>query len=100
MKLEEIAARLQEPDSLEVLRPHWEDSVATLGEEGPSFLDPAEYTLSREYCGFGAEIDPLLAETASRIARDPALRLLAWHCFRLVFEHPEYEGMGRWPSLD
>jgi hypothetical protein len=100
MKLEEILAQVQESDSLEVLRPHWDESVATLGQGLPSFLDPDEFTVSREYCGFGPDVDPLLEETARRIARDPALRHLAWHCFRLLWEHVEYNLMGQWPALE
>jgi hypothetical protein len=100
MKLAEILVSLQEPDSLEALRPHWDESAATLGLGVPSFLDPAEFTVSRDYCGFGPEVDPLLEEVASRIARDPALRHLAWHCFRLLWEHEEYHAMGQWPALE
>src|ERR1700740_1591640 len=100
MKLEKILAEIKEPDSLEVLQPHWDESVAMLGQGLPSFLDPTEFTVSREYCGFGPEVDPLLEETARRIARDPALRPLAWHCFRLLWEHEEYNSMGQWPALE
>jgi GNAT domain-containint protein/N-acyltransferase family protein len=100
MKIEEILAQLQEPGALEALRPHWDESVATLGQGRPGFLDPEEFTISRQYCGFGAEVDPLLEETARRIARDPALRYLAWHCFRLLGEHGDYHSMGEWPALE
>ena len=100
MKLEEILAQLQESGSQEALRPHWDESVATLGQGLPGFLDPDEFIISREYCGFGSEVDPLLEETARRIAHDPALRDLAWHCFRLLGEHVEYHSMGEWPTLE
>jgi hypothetical protein len=100
MEIEEILAQLQEPGSLEVLRPYWGESVATLGQGVPSFLDPAAFTVSREYCGFGPEVDPPLEEAARRIARDPALRSLAWHCSRLLWEHGEYNLMGQWPDLE
>jgi hypothetical protein len=100
MNLNEILARVQEPDSLAALEPHWEESVATLPPGVPSFLDPAEIRVSREYCGFGPEVEPVLQETARRIAADPALRSLAWHCCRLLWEHLDYNAMGQWPALD
>src|SRR5690348_7856549 len=100
MELAKVVIQIQEPDALEVLQPHWEESVATLSEEVPPFLDPAEFTVSREYCGFGPEVDPLLEAAARRIMDDPALRRLAWHCSRLLWEHEDYSGMGQWPSLE
>lgn len=100
LTLEALLARIREPDALEVLQPHWDESTAALTPGLPSFLDPAEFTISREYCGLEPEVDPLLAETARQIAADPALRLLAWHCFRLLWEHEEYRPMGQWPGLE
>jgi hypothetical protein len=100
MRLEEVLARIGEPEALEVLQPHWEESLASLGEGVPPFLQPAEFVVSREYCGFGPEVDAELAETARRIAGDAALLRLAWHCFRVIFEHPEYGEIGRWPTLE
>src|SRR5437660_179561 len=100
MELEKVLNQIQEPGALEVLQPHWGESVAMLGEGVPPFLDPAEFLVSREYCGFGPEVDPLLEETARRIARDPALRHLAWHCSRLLWEHGDYNAMGEWPALE
>jgi len=78
----------------------WEESVAALPEEVPPFLQPAEFRANREFCGLGSEVDPQLDEAASRIAQSPALRLLAWHCFRLLYEHLEYNEFRHWPSLE
>lgn len=100
MTLEEALARIQEPDALEVLRPHWEDSLAALEPGVPSFLHPEEFLVSREWCGFGPEVDAPLSEAAQRIAGDPALLRLAWHCHRLLFEHTEYKGTEKWPALE
>lgn len=100
MSLEQILAQIQEAESLEALAPHWDESMAALGESALSFLDPAEFTISREYCGFGPEVDPLLEATARRIAQDPALRHLARHCSRLLWEHADYSSMGQWPALE
>src|SRR2546427_12011307 len=99
MRLEDVLECLQEPEALEVLRPHWEESLASLRPGMPSFLAPAVFLVNREYCGFGPEVNRLLEETASRIARDPALRPLAWHCFRLLYAHLDYDQMRERPSL-
>ncbi len=99
MKLEDVLARIQEPEVLEALLPHWEESEASFPGETPSFLLPAEALRHRDYCGFGPEIDPLLLETARRIAADPALSHLAWHCYRLLYEHLDYTDTPRWPTL-
>lgn len=100
MSLEEILTQVQEPGALEALLPHWDESVAALGGRVPSFLSPAEFSVSRAYCGFGPEVDAPLEKTARRIADSAALRHLAWHCSRLLWEHEEYRSMGEWPALE
>ena len=100
MELKPILAKLGEPDTAEVLRPHWEASEATFPGKRPSFLTPAEFKASREWSGLGPEIDPILEETADRIAANPALLRLAWHGYRLMFETPDYNGFRDWPALE
>ena len=100
MRLEDVLAKIQAPEALDVFRPHWEESVAALGKGAPLFLQPSECQSHREWCGFGPEADPLLQETARRILEDPALTLLAWHCQRLLYDHADYNEMKQWPSLD
>jgi hypothetical protein len=100
MRLDEMLARVQEPEAAEVLGLHWEESVAMLGDAVPDFLQPAEFAVNREYCGFGSDVDPQLGAAARRIAGDPALRLLAWHCFRLLYDYPDYGEMRHWPPLE
>ena len=100
MRLEDVLAKIQEPEALEVLRPHWEESVAALAGGLPHFLLPSEFTANREWCGFGPEVDVPLHETARRIIADPALTHLAWHCYRLLYDHTDYNEMKRWPTLE
>ena len=99
MDLKNILTELREQDAFEALRPHWEESEATFPNERPSFLTPAEFKTSREWAGFGPDVDPILEETADRIAASPALLHLAWHGYRLLFES-DYNGFRDWPSLD
>lgn len=100
MRLEEVVRSLHELDAIEAIRPHWEESVATLPLGGPSFLDPAEFKVSREWTGLGPELDPVLTETARRIAAHPALLHLSWHGYRCLFEYRDVEGFAGWPSLE
>ncbi len=100
MELKDILTQLREPDAIEALRPHWEESEATFPGKRPSFLTPAEFKASREWGGFGPEVDPILEETADRIATNPALLRLAWHGYRLLFENPDYNGFRDWPALE
>ena len=100
MRLEDVLAKIQEPEALEVLRPHWEESVAALAGGLPHFLLPSEFTANREWCGFGPEVEPQLREAARRIIGDPALTHLAWHCYCLLYEHLDYNEMKRWPTLE
>ncbi len=100
MTIEEALQRVAEPDAADVLRPHWDESAALLGEAIPPFLLPEAIAYHREWCGFEPEVEPPLNEVAAQIAADPALRLLAWHCERLLFEHSDYTGMRDWPLLE
>src|SRR5579871_133721 len=100
MTIEEVLQHLGEPGAADVLRPHWEESADLLGEGIPPFLQPEAIVLHRDWCGFGPEVDAPLLEAASRIAADPALRLLAWHCERLLFVHTDSTGSRDWPSLE
>jgi hypothetical protein len=100
MTIEEALRCIGEPEKVETLRPHWDESSALLSDEIPLFLLPAAVARHREWCGFGLEADEPLREAAAQIAASPALRLLAWHCYRLLFVHTEYADIERWPSLE
>jgi hypothetical protein len=100
MRLEDALGRAQATEALEVMRPHWEESAASLGKDAPSFLQASEFLDYRRWCGFEPEVDAPLQEAAWRILADPALRHLAWHCHQLLYEHTDYNEMRRWPPLD
>lgn len=102
MKLAYVLAELVAEDALELLAPHWEESEASTPASGPSFLDPAELTASREFLDLPKEMDELLLVAARRVRETPALLCLAWHCYRLLFEHHDYPGdrIAQWPSFE
>ncbi|MDA0745657.1 MAG: acyltransferase domain-containing protein [bacterium] len=99
MDLETDLAHIHELDALEALRPHWQDSLATLPKDLPSFLTPAEIRTSRQWGGISPEADEALERTAHRIATNPVLLRLAWHGYRLAFTHKDYNGFRNWPGL-
>ncbi len=43
-----------------------------------------------------------MLDAAERVAASPALSFLMGHCYRLLYEHPEYPGakMAKWPELN
>jgi len=100
MHLESVLARLQLDDARELFAPHWEESVAALGAGVPGFLRPEAVRTARAYGGFEPGTDDALLAAAARIAADEALRTLAGHCARLLFEVADYDGglIGRWPE--
>ena len=102
MQLETVLAKLQIADAKELFSPHWDDSVSLLGDRTPEFLTPEAVRVARAYGGFGDAVEDTLVETARRIAMDPELRALAWHCKRLLFDYADYDGtlIGRWPVLE
>ncbi|NLC58167.1 MAG: DUF5596 domain-containing protein [Armatimonadetes bacterium] len=92
MRLEEVLARLEIPEAEEAFRPHWEDSLARLGERIPFFLEPEQVRAGRDWCGLDPATEPELLAVARRAADDPALRCFAWHCYRLLYEHDQWPG--------
>jgi hypothetical protein len=100
MTLEEVLQQVQEPGAAEALRPHWEETAVLPDGAIPPFLLPEAVARHREWCGFGPEAEAPLLEAAAQIAADPALRLLAAHCERLLFVHTDSEGIRDWPTLE
>jgi hypothetical protein len=99
MPLESVLTQLGGLAPIDDVRAHWEESVAALPEM-PPFLDAAEFTVSREWAGIEPEADAVLIETARRILANPALKLLAWHGYRRLYDWPDSGGFGRWPTLE
>lgn len=86
--------------ALDALSPHWEQSAATCPAAPPEFLHPARIVAHREYARLPADIDPVLLETARRVAASKDLLAVAWHCHQLLYEHEDYpagEQMRHWP---
>ncbi len=98
MDLRQALSRLGAPEAADALAPHWQESVRDLGARTPPFLEPAELRAAREYGGFPPQVQGRLEAEALRIAGDPALRLLAWHCHRLLYDHPDYDRFQEWPA--
>jgi len=100
VNLQDLLAQLDEMDSLASLQPYWEESMAALGDQTPPFLRPAAVLENRDWCALPPELDSILLHAAGRIAADPALRRLAWHCHALLYDHTDYrDEIKRWPSL-
>ncbi len=97
--LKEILSEIKEPDSLEILSPHWDESCGASERGEPFFLRPGNLTDYAEFCGFDAGSASALARVAGRISENRSLCALAWHCYRLLFKHKECLQVRSWPSL-
>jgi hypothetical protein len=84
----------------EVLSPYWEEDLQTAPAEIAP-LQPEVFLALREYVRLDPAVDGQLSAVASEVRGNPALRALWWHCYQLLFHHPDYSGdlMGRWPDL-
>jgi hypothetical protein len=79
-----------------------DDSRKTMPDAGLAFLAPDAVAESCELAGFPEEAVPDLQSAADRIAADPDLMRLAWHCHYLLCHSKSYpRGDARsWPSLE
>ncbi|NLK08453.1 MAG: DUF5596 domain-containing protein [Firmicutes bacterium] len=100
MQLKAILTKIGAENTFDVLNIYWENSVATLPKNGPAFLKPREIVRNREWGGLAEEADKKLLTAAAKIVEDPGLEALAWHCYRLLFQHTDYNQMTKWPSMD
>jgi len=51
-----VARELRDPELLESPLPSWEQAMGQFPDlKTPSFLTPAEFLVSREWCGFGTQ---------------------------------------------
>jgi hypothetical protein len=102
MKIEDVLSALGESDCLELIRPHWDESEACFPDGLPDFLKPEQIAENMKWGRLAEYMAPQILEAASRIADDPNLLHLIWHCYRLEYHHPEY-GYGKfpaWPTLE
>jgi len=99
LQLEDVLTQLRVDVSPEIFRPHWEESVASLPEGVPPFLRPEEVRRNHSWSSLPPETEPALLAAAARMRQEPALVMLAWHCYRLLYEHVDYEQTRDWPEL-
>lgn len=85
---------------VELFAPHWNESVQTLPPDGPPYLVPDRIAENVAYAGLHADVFLPLKATAHRVRIDENLRLLSWHCRRLLFEHLDYSRCREWPDLE
>ena len=100
MQIEDVIAQLKEPVKAEALRPHWEQTLAADDGGTPVFLLPATITQNRIDSALPSEAEEPLQETARRIIANPVLRLLARHCYHLLYEFSDFSAFGSWPSFE
>ncbi|MDD2707486.1 MAG: hypothetical protein PHV34_05695 [Verrucomicrobiae bacterium] len=86
MKLSEVLTALQEPDANDCLKIEWDKAMRAMPSSIPSFLLPGEFKTSREWAGFGPELDALLESGAARIRENPALMCLTWYYHWRTFD--------------
>lgn len=101
MTLEQVLKHLNEEPSLESLSPFWEDSMACLPLGVPGFLEPSSLREAMDYASVDASEHEPVAKMAEKIAKDAALKRLAWHCRRVLYEERNYpsENVRAWPTL-
>lgn len=83
---------------IEVLQPHWEESVQSAPRDW-DLLQPEQWRNARIKTRCDEGVDEALTRATTAIAESEPLRLLAWHCHRLIFETPEYNTFSSWNLL-
>ncbi len=101
VNLEEVLRAVQEEQAFAALRPHWRESLACFPAGTPDFLHPVWLREMMEYTGIDPGEFESVMRLAGRIAEDRALKLLAWHCRRLLFANPGDAGLDikHWPKM-
>lgn len=99
MTIEQVLAQLNEPLNIETFAPHWDETVSSDDGLIPDFLRPEFVAWNRIASGLPDEATDPLQEAARRIGANPVLRLLAKHCYRLLYNHPDYNAFGQWPDF-
>jgi len=80
----------------------WDASQETMPGGKLPFLAPDTVAESCRLTGFEEEVIPYLQSAADRIAADPNLTRLAWHCHYLLCHSKSYprSDARSWPSLE
>ncbi len=100
MNLQHLLTQLGEPETLDAVRPYWQESCQTLPPRLPAFLEPEEFTVSREWASLEPNADATLRAAAERIAADAGLLRLAWHCHQRLHEAADAPNFRGWPTLE
>jgi len=99
MKLADVLEHIQESDFQGEVALRWDESMASMPETLP-FLEPSQIAMSREWGGLESKEQAALEETAQRIDADPALKALAWHAYRRLYDYADRVDFTKWPVLD
>jgi len=99
MDLQELLRSLNELRALEAVQPHWAESAASLPRPWPAFLDPGQIPECRQWADLEPAVDQGLCEAAERIASDPGLLHLIWHCHQCLYVYEDAPRFASWPTL-
>ena len=102
MDLTDVLVATSLEEYREVLAERWEETQATLPASLPFFLDVPFVEAACHDAYLPEEAMAGARRAARRVADDPRLRALAWHCHRCMYHSPGYSGalLHRWPHLD
>jgi hypothetical protein len=79
---------------------HWPVSQGLFPAKTPFFLRPAFVREATAYCGISPRFRNAFLRTAAGMAKNAALRRLAWHCHYVLFLAPQSpEHPGPWTGL-
>ena len=97
MDLNAVVTRLGIPESADVFATDWEQSQAAMPKGGVPFLDAHSLRETCRQVYLPDTMAEAVVEAARRIAADPALSALAWHChYRLIHEGKQRVGVREW----
>jgi len=99
MKLAEVLEQVQESDPQGEVALYWDDSMACMPDSLP-FLEPDQIAENLEWGGLGTTHQAALEESAQHIAGTPALKALAWHAYRRLYDREDRVDFNLWPVLD
>ncbi len=102
MDLRSLLEGYGELSCLETVSPRWGESLESMPDGRPWFLEQAYLSRACTRVGIDAEVERTLQETADTVAGTPELAALAWHLHLSVFEYLDlpWTIFGKWPRLD
>ena len=100
MTLEMVLEDLGIQEAAAVFAPYWEESAASVGRSRAVLLEADTVRRHAEFCGLTLEDAAHLVHVSQQVEEQPGLRLLVWHCYKLLFHHLDYDQVNDWPSLE